>query len=98
MCEPYSESCTKHLCKHAIYAHSHQLESPALKKNKCYSLRPQLVDPVYDEPSSTQPNYSSLDMEVANDHVVNDFYNTEQHINDSEVVNANKMKEARKKK
>ena len=36
-------------------------------------------------------------MEVANDHVVNDFYNTEQHINDSEVVNANKMKEARKK-
>ena len=94
MCEPCSESCTEHLCKHAIYTHSHQFESPSLKKNGCSSLR-QLDDPVYDEPSSSQPNYSSLDMKVVNDLVVNDRYNTEQHTN--EVVNANKMEKAKKK-
>ena len=43
---------------------SHQPKDLSTKKNECYSLR-QLNDPVYDDASSTQPNYSSLgpDME-----------------------------------
>ena len=44
-----------------MYAHSHQ---PATNKNESYSLR-QLDDPVYDDASSTQPNYSlDCDMEA----------------------------------
>ena len=47
-----------------MYAHSHQLEGPATNENEYYSLR-QLDDPVYDDASSTQPNYSlDYDMEA----------------------------------
>ena len=59
--------------KPCYYAHSNQGPST---KNECYSLR-QLDDPVYDEASSTQPNYSSLgptyDMVAANDEVTNGY-------------------------
>ena len=39
--------------------HSDLLERPSLKKNEYYSLR-QLDDPVYDEATSTQPDYVQL--------------------------------------
>ena len=56
-------------------------QGPSTKSNESYSLR-QLDDPVYDEATSTQPNYSSLgptyDMEAENDEVTNSYDYIEQ--------------------
>ena len=71
-------TCAACCCQLHRYIYSHQ--SPAKEENRSYSLR-QMDNPVYDEPSSTQPNYmySSLDptnAESENDEMTNgyDFY------------------------
>ena len=71
VCELGSNSC-KQLCMLNIHTCSHQLEGLSTLNNEGYSLR-QLDDPVYDEASSTQPNYSSqdLDEEGVKDQVTN---------------------------
>ena len=57
-----------------IHTCSHQLEGLSTWNNEGYSLR-QLDDQVYDEASSTQPNYSSqsLDEERVKDQVTNGY-------------------------
>ena len=61
------------MCLSVYYIHSHQLESPATSKNDNYNLR-QLDDPVYDDASSTQPNYSlGPDMEAVSNPVTNGY-------------------------
>ena len=61
------------MCLSLYYIHSHQLESPATSKNDNYNLR-QLDDPVYDDASPTQPDYSlGPDMEAVSNPVTNGY-------------------------
>ena len=68
------------MCLSVYHIHSHQVEGPATNKNEYYSFR-QLDDPVYDDASSTQPNYShsslSPDNEVVNYSATNGYDSTE---------------------
>ena len=84
------------------YIHSHQLEGPATNKNEYYSLR-QLEDPVYDDASSTQPNYTlGPDIEAVSNPVTNGYDSIEwmtkpkkeQHLHDR--ANTREKKKAEK--
>ena len=54
---------------------AHRSQSPSIKRKESHSR--QVDDPVYDDATPTQPNYSSLgptyDMETTNDHGLNTY-------------------------
>ena len=66
--------------------------SLSVKRNESYSLR-QLDDPVYDDATPTQPNYSSLgpayNMEASNDHELTTYDCIENTINTPQAKPAN---------
>ena len=73
-------------------ANTYSHQSGSAKENECYSLR-QLDDPVYDEASSAQPNYSSLgptyDMEGGNAQHSDSYDYIEHTINTPQAEPAN---------